>query len=156
MALPTPPPPYSGPERRAHPRIPAASVPHLQATVAGGPPVKLLDLSKRGVQLETTLHMRPGATVAIRFVSGDAGMTLVGAVVRCTSAVIEEGGDVTYHTGLAFTDELTLCSDELDAAARAAGDDAPHATDEQADDYTMIVLDGRAPEGPRQRTPSEC
>lgn len=156
MALPPAPQPYTGRERRAHPRIPAAAVPHLKAMVAGGPPVRLLDLSKRGVQLETSLHMLPGSTVSIRFVSGDDSMTLAGAVVRCASAVIDAAGQVTYHIGLAFMEPLTLCADDIDAAARAAATAMPHATDDPADDYTMIVMDGRMPAGPRHGTPAGC
>ena len=152
MATPPVPPPYRGPERRAHPRIPAAAVPFLTATVAGGPAVRLVNLSKRGVQIETSQHMRPGETVCIRFVSGEAAMTLTGAVVRCTSAVIGEAGEVTYHTGLAFTDEISLCADELGAAARAWAPPSPPAADDPADDYTMIVMDGRTADGPRHRT----
>jgi hypothetical protein len=130
-------------ERRAHPRIPAAAVPYLQARVAGGPQVRLLDLSKRGVHLETTMHMRPGRTVIIRFLSGDAAMAMTSAVVRSSVAVLEATGEVTYHTALAFTDELTLCSAEFDEAA--TGDTTflrpPAPPTEEA--YMMIVMDGR-------------
>jgi len=144
MARSTPPPPaYNGPERRAHPRIPASAVPYLTASVAGGPAVRLLDLSKRGVHIETTLMMRPGSTVAVRFVSGDATLTLTGAVVRSTVAVLPHRGEVTYHSALAFTDELTLCGEELGAAATIPEPEASPAEDHADDDYTMIVMDGR-------------
>ena len=136
-------PAYHGPERRAHPRIPASAVPYLTARVAGGPIVRLIDLSKRGVQVETTLMMRPGSTVAIRFVSGDASATLTGAVVRSTVAVLPHRGEVTYHSALAFNDELTLCGEELDAAAAISRPEASQARDQADDDYTMIVMDGR-------------
>ena len=136
--------PYDGPERRAFPRIPASSVPYLTARVAGGPSVRLLDLSKRGVHVESTLNMRPGSTVVIRFLTGDASVTLTGAVVRSTVAVLEASGEVTFHTALAFTDELTLCGEELDAAANAAQASHPPSTPAAGtDDYTMIVMDGR-------------
>ena len=150
------PQPYTGPERRAHPRIAAASVPYLKAMMAGGSPVRLIDISKRGVQLETALHMQPGETVSIRFIADDATMTLTGAVVRCTSAVIDSGGGVTYHTGLAFTDELTLCADALDAAVQSSeGAVAPSRPEDG--DYTMIVMDGRrGQEPPSHRASSEC
>lgn len=136
---------YVGPERRAHPRIPAAAVPHLTARVAGGPPARLIDLSKRGVQIETTMYMCPGSTVAMRFLCGDASVTLTGAVVRSTVAVLESRGEVTYHSALAFTDELTLGGEDLAAAAAAAATVAPPAHTGQAvsSDYTMIVMDGR-------------
>jgi hypothetical protein len=147
-------PHYDGPERRAHPRIPASSVPHLTARVAGGPSVRLLDLSKRGVHIESTLYMRPGCTVAVRFVVDNDSVTLTGAVVRSACAMLEPSGEVTYHTALAFTDELTLCGEELDAAIRAPGaSPSPSSTPvEAATDYTMIVLDGRSGLPLRART----
>lgn len=136
---------YEGPERRAHARIPASSVPHLTACVAGGAPVRLLDLSKRGVHLESSMHMRPGCTVAIRFLTEGTTVTITGAVVRSTVAVLETSGEVTYHTALAFTDELTLCGEEFAAAERAGRIPPPASTPphDVANDYTMIVFDGR-------------
>lgn len=139
------PPAYDGFERRAHPRIPPSAVPHLTARVAGGPAVRLIDLSKRGVRIESTLLMPPGSTVAVRFVSRDASTTLTGAVVRSTVSVLPHRGEVTYHSALAFNDELTLCGDELEATTTppdSAGCDG-RALDQAADDYTMIVMDGR-------------
>jgi PilZ domain len=134
---------YVGPERRAHPRIPAAAVPHLTARVAGGPPARLIDLSKRGVQIETTMYMCPGSTVAMRFLSGDASVTLTGAVVRSTVALLESRGEVTYHSALAFTDELILGGEDLEAAAAAALAPPAHTGQADSGDYTMIVMDGR-------------
>ncbi len=131
--------PYDGPERRKYPRIPASVVPHLRAHVAGGPVVRLINLSKRGVLLESPLVMAPGATVTIRFVMGDHTETLYGAVVRSAVAVIETSGEVAYHTALAFTDELTLCGEEFESATFPSPDPSP----EVANDYTMIVVDGR-------------
>lgn len=144
---------HDGPERRAYPRIPASAVPYLTARVGGGPPVRLIDLSKRGVQIETTMHMRAGSTVTIRFVSGERSVVLTGAVVRSTVAVLESAGGVTYHTALAFTEELTLCDEEFEAAR---GLPAPGFTpDERADDYTMIVMDGRTSTAHRAGAPAE-
>ena len=136
--------PDDGSDRRASPRIPAAAVPYLTARVAGGPSVRLIDLSKRGVQVQTPVKLPPGSTIAIRFVSGNTIVTLNGAVVRSTVSVVESGGAVTYHTALAFNDELTMCGAELEAALdadRPAGSIGPAA--DTTDDYTMIVMDGR-------------
>ena len=142
MTSETRPSPDVRPDRRAHPRIAASAVPYLQARVTGAPHVSIIDLSKRGVHIATTMHMRPGRTVIIRFLSGDASMTMTSAVVRSSVAVLEASGDVTYHTALAFTDELTLCSAEFDEAQETmtvAGADPVAGPD----DYTMIVLDSR-------------
>lgn len=149
---------YDGPERRAFPRIPASAVPYLTARVAGGPAVRLIDLSKRGVQIETTLLMRPGSTVAVRFLSGDISVTLTGAVVRSTVAVLPRRGEVTYHSALAFNDELTLCGEEFEAAAadaRPSSASAP-ALEDGADDYTMIVMDGRTGMHSHAEAPRAC
>lgn len=148
---------YDGPERRACPRIPASAVPYLTARVAGGPGVRLIDLSKRGVRIETTVMMRPGSTVAVRFLSGDVSLTLTGAVVRSTVAVLPRRGEVTYHSALAFTDELTLCDEEFLAAADAspAPAGAP-VLGGSADDYTMIVMDGRTATHSHAEGPPAC
>lgn len=138
---------HDGSDRRALPRIPAAAVPYLTARVAGGPSVRLVDLSKRGVQVETPVKLPSGSTITIRFVSGDTTVTLTGAVVRSTVSVMESGGAVTYHTALAFNDELTICGAELEAAL--AADRPARSIDPAADtsdDYTMILMDGRAGE----------
>mgnify|MGYP005813661849 CR=1 FL=1 len=74
------------PNRRQYRRVPANLLPSLSARLSGGAAVKLLDVSRRGVRLETALHMRPGQTVCIRFVAADATVTLSAAVVRATVA----------------------------------------------------------------------
>ena len=136
-------PAYAGVERRTSPRLPAS--------VVGGPAVRLLDLSKRGVHVETSLRMRAGGTVTIRFIANGQSQTLTGAVVRNTVAVLETSGEVTYHTALAFNDELLLCGEQLDGAAthppaaEAVDGDAPN-------DYTMLVFDGRT----GAAAPSSC
>ncbi len=137
---------YDGHDRRAHPRIPARSVPYLTARIAGGPAVHLIDLSKHGVQIETTLHMRPGSTVALRFLSGDRSVTLTGAVVRSTELVRPHRGDVKYHSALSFTDELSLCDEAIEATASTR--ESLRAVAHQAspsDLFTMILMDGRPP-----------
>lgn len=139
-----------GQERRAVPRIPASSVPYLTAQVAGGPSARLIDLSKHGVRIESTLQMHAGSRVVLRFVTGAASVTLAGAVLRSTPAQRLTSGEVTYHTALAFTEELTLCHDESPTVTHA-GDRSPYCSNLPAEtpDYTMIVTDGRP--GARER-----
>lgn len=112
-------------ERRRQTRVPGGQVPHVTARVMGGPPVRIVDLSRNGAQIETTLHMRPGRAVTIRFLEGETVSTLTGVVVR--SAVSGVGGSqVSYSTSLSFREELTVCpadpaatgfAEVLDAAA---------------------------------------
>lgn len=133
-----------GHERREHRRVPATLLPSLSARLSGGDAVRLLDVSRRGVRLETTSHMRPGQTVCIRFVAADATVMLSAAVVRATVARIDTDG-VRYETALSLAGDLLLC-DQLheeatqppDPAAERPGDTP--ALDAVVD-YTVIVSD---------------
>jgi len=99
--------------------------------------------------------MCPGSTVAMRFLCGDASETLTGAVVRSTVAVLESRGEVTYHSALAFTDELTLGGEDLEAAAATLG--PPSRTGQAVSgDYTMIVMDGRTGTHERAEVTPAC
>ena len=141
--------PYDGPERRSVARLPAAALPHLSAHVIGEAPVRLVDVSKRGARLESASRLPTGSTLTIRFISAGEAQVLTAAVVRDTVVVLETSGEVTYHTALAFTDELTLCGeDAAGAPATAAAPSLPHPAD-TGHDYTMLVFDGRigAPHG---------
>ena len=138
--------PDAGHNRRRHERIPADRLPHVTARVVGGPEVRLLDLSRRGARLETTLHLRPGRSVCVRLVADDTTVTLSGAVVRSRVAVVDETG-VRYQTALAFSNDVPFCPDEGQDAAlgtlRAAGGtdaiDADGGVDIHSDAVVMIV-----------------
>jgi len=133
--------------RRQHRRIPASSLPSLTARISGGAAVKLLDVSRRGVRLETNLHMRPGQRVCIRFVAADATVTLTAAVVRATVAHVESDG-IRYETALSLAGDLLLCDQLHEAAMReieASSTAAPsRAVTGLAPvvDYTVIVRGG--------------
>lgn len=139
--------------RRQHRRIPASSLPSLTARISGGEAVKLLDVSRRGVRLETNLHMRPGQTVCIRFVAADATVTLTAAVVRATVAHVESGG-IRYETALSLAGDLLLCDQLRDAALQEPESESSGAAGSKPEvdglapvvDYTVIVCGG--PDGP--------
>ena len=133
--------------RRQHRRIPASSLPSLTARMSGGAAVKLLDVSRRGVRLETNLHMRPGQTVCIRFVAADATVTLTAAVVRATVAHVDSNG-IRYETALSLAGDLLLC-DQLHEAAMQESESPDRATPTSpitrlapVVDYTVIVRGG--------------
>ena len=131
-------------DRRQHRRIPANFLPSLTARLSGGSEVKLLDVSQRGVRLQTTMHMRPGQTVAIRFVAADATVTLSAAVVRATVAHVDADG-IRYETALSLAGDLLLC-DHLEDAAMLGHDDehhdgldSDHGALDDVVDFTVIV-----------------
>lgn len=134
-------------ERRQHRRVPANLLPSLTARLSGGSEVRLLDVSQRGVRLQTTMHMRPGQTVAIRFVAADATVTLSAAVVRATVAHVEADG-IRYETALSLAGDLLLCEQLEESAMQAPDGDGHDPTVEsgtslghlgQVVDFTMIV-----------------
>jgi hypothetical protein len=94
--------------RRRFTRVPGDALPQLTAQVVDGPEVRLLDVSRRGAQVETGLHLRPGTSVSIRFVAADTTFTLTGAVVRSSVAVLDEQG-LKYHTALSFNSDVHVC-----------------------------------------------
>lgn len=102
-----------GDERRKRRRVPAHLLPTLSTQLSGGAPVTLLDVSHRGVRLETTRHMRPGQTVAIRFSVDGRDVTINAVVVRASVAHLESD-DVRYETGLALSDDFSC--NELEVA----------------------------------------
>lgn len=120
-----------GRERRQFTRVPGHAVPEVTARVVGGPHVRLLDVSRRGAQVETTLPLRPGRAVTIRFVAADTTLTLTGAVVRSSVAVLSADG-VTYHTALSFSEDVVVCP---------LTDDRPKVSDvpSESDDMVMVV-----------------
>lgn len=137
--------------RREHRRVPASLLPSLTARLSGGSEVKLLDVSRRGVRLQTTMHMRPGQTVAIRFVAADATVTLSAAVVRATVAHVEADG-LRYETALSLAGDLLLCEQlettAMDVAEPPSPDDDALSEPGQGHlgqvvDFTVIV-DGPA------------
>lgn len=134
-----------GRERRRFVRIAADAMPHVTARVVGGPQVRLIDVSRRGAQVETTLPLKPGRAVTIRFVAADATLTLTGAVVRSSVAVLAEEG-VKYHTALSFAEDVVICPEDAPSPTPAADDTSPrrtpahgaHATSEVMTDVMVV------------------
>ena len=128
-------------ERRQHVRVPAELLPSLTARLSGGAPVRLLDVSRRGVRLETPMRMRPGQTVCIRFVAADATVSLTAAVVRASVANVHAAG-VAYETALSLAGDLLLCERLLESVTQAdAGPTAagPAGVFDSVVDYTVLV-----------------
>lgn len=101
-----------GPDRRRSPRKPAASVPYLKARLVAGPEVRIIDVSKRGILLETETRLMPNSPIAIRFVAADASLVLKGCVVRSSIAQLT-GVELRYRTAVAFEEDIRLCDDSL-------------------------------------------
>lgn len=137
----------NGPERRRHRRLPASEVPSLSARLNGGHAVRILDVSRRGVRLESTSRMRPGQTVSIRFIAADASVTLAGGVVRASVARVNAGA-IWYETAVSLDADLEFLADaekpETTATttpqdAPAPAPPAPPPASREDVDYTLVV-----------------
>jgi hypothetical protein len=140
----------NGRERRRFVRIAADAMPHVTARVVGGPQVRLIDVSRRGAQVETTLPLKPGRSVTIRFVAADATLTLTGAVVRSSVAVLADEG-VKYHTALSFAEDIVICPEvapprATDAPAASLSRTATQTIDEDATASLTDVMVVRTPD----------
>lgn len=102
-----PPDEPDGAERRTSPRIPASALPQLKARLLAGPDVRLVDLSRRGVLLETHTRLLPGSPIRLKFVSEDATLVLKGAVVRSSVSTFGEQG-LVYRTAVAFDEDISI------------------------------------------------
>lgn len=97
----------SWPDRRESERLPASELPHLRARLEGSREVRLIDVSRRGVQFETAVRLRPGTEVALRLVSGGQHVTLTGRVVRSLVSALD-GTQLVYRTALAFPEDIAF------------------------------------------------
>lgn len=79
----------------------------MVARVIGASQVRLLDISRRGVLLETQTRLKFGAKATIHFTTCDASVSVRALVVRSLVAGLGEEA-VVYHTALTFDEELCL------------------------------------------------
>lgn len=93
-------------DRRRHPRVAAHALSFLSAQLSGGAAVTLVDVSHRGVRLETSRHMRPGQTVCVRFALDDETVAVNAAVLRATVTHLD-AETVRYETALQLVDDAT-------------------------------------------------
>jgi hypothetical protein len=104
--------------RRAWPRIPAAQLPQLSATLTTGPDIRLIDISRGGALFECSKRLVPSSAVALRLVTPDGAHIVRGRVVRSRIVRMERGG-LGYQAAVAFNEALKDFIDEPRAGASA-------------------------------------
>ena len=87
--------------RERHRFAPPAAV-NLQVTMRPGCHVVLVDVTDRGALIEAPRPLRPGATIQLTVTADAARYAVTARVLRCSVAVLEPAGGVTYRGGLAF------------------------------------------------------
>lgn len=117
----------------------------LSAQLSGGAGVTLVDVSHRGVRLETSRHMRPGQTVCVRFALGEETVAVNALVLRAT--VKHLGAEwVRYETALQLVEDATSERFQLALATqRRVEHEANASPTEPLPAGIAVVLVGEAP-----------
>lgn len=105
-------PARSGAELRRFARRPASDVPDLKARLVAGSDVRLVNVSRRGVLLETDARLMPNSAVTLRFVTDAASVVLKGRVVRSSIAVLSKA-TLVYRTAVEFDQDISLVDPRL-------------------------------------------
>jgi hypothetical protein len=119
--------------RRAWPRIPAAQLPQLSATLTTGPDIRLIDISRGGALFECSKRLVPASAVALRLVTPDGTHIVRGRVVRSRIVRMERGG-LGYQAAIAFNEALKDFIDEP-----GAGTPAPASAAKAAPPVTVVA-----------------
>ncbi|GEM_PF-6237911 len=108
-------------DRRGAPRRPACSIPGLGAAdIVAGPEVRLLNISRAGVLLESARRLSTGSHICLRLHAADAVFLLKGRVLR--SRTVTEGGcDLRYESAVAFDEDFVLLDQTLTEKGEGAG-----------------------------------
>jgi hypothetical protein len=123
-------------ERRASRRRPLQEVPQIVAVKIDSEAVKVIDISRGGVCLESRERLAPGNGVKLQIVSKTSTLTVRCRILRCQ--VKMTGGKLVYEAGAVFEKPLQLVDESLAQAVDAATADVPTETI-TAEADTMIV-----------------
>lgn len=132
--------PVSHDDRRTDQRLDAAALGPVVARLVGGSEVRLMDVARRGVLLESDTRLLIGAKATIKITTTDTTISVRGHVVRSRVAGVK-GGALVYHTALALDEELGL----VDSIAPRKVEqplfdtDEPDEPDELADTADLLI-----------------
>ena len=120
----------SVPDQRTAPRIPAASVPSIEAVrlSPGDTITTLVNISTSGVLVEGTSKFRPGSAVTIHFVGTFTPTSVRGRVARTIVASLGKDGVLHYMVGIAFDEPISLEEHMADPEPASQPADAPRVT----------------------------
>jgi hypothetical protein len=88
------------------PRFDASAIPSLKSiNRVGGPQVKLINISRSGLLMESPEHMLPGSNISLRLVTAEVVYSIKGRVTRCGTS---STNSKLFQSGIAFDEEFTL------------------------------------------------
>jgi hypothetical protein len=119
-------------ERRSSRRIGTGEAGIVTAHVRPGHPATVVDVSARGVLIESSKGLRPGATVDLLFNTAYRRSTLRGQVVRCAVVQLRSSA-VSYRAAIAFDDGSCWPVDECTAGYAVPALERPASRRERVD-----------------------
>ncbi len=137
-------------ERRTWPRQMASEIPSLKSNgLFGDKEVRLINISRGGALVESEAIMRPGVTVCIRLVAAEGVFLLRGRVTRSRISSLR-GPVPSYESAIAFTTDLSVLAEELDALLGypKSGTDAERETAAPHPEGQPVTAEEQSPESP--------
>jgi len=98
-------------ERRAEPRLAAATLQIERATLRPGCLVAVLDLSATGAQVQSERPLRPGSRIHVRLAARNSSLAVAADVVRCSVWIVQADA-VIYRGALRFEEVCTAFLEE--------------------------------------------
>jgi hypothetical protein len=91
---------------RKFPRHPATLLPSLRASILAGPDVRVINMARGGLLVESDVRLTPGSGVCLNLTVGDELYQVAGRICRVDAALIN--GKVTYRAGIALDEEMAI------------------------------------------------
>jgi len=109
-------------ERRSAPRRQASSIPMLgSAQIISGPDVRLINISRAGVLLESDGRLLTGSHICLKLTTTDAVFLLKGRVLRSKTSTLD-GQNIRYESAIVFDDDFMLMDEGIPLGSGCALD----------------------------------
>lgn len=97
-------------EQRIYPRLKPSSVPFLKSvTSSQGTEIKVIDISRSGMGIETEDRLRPQMKITLKMVTTDGVIKIEGTILRCSISSLN--GTPRYQSAIAFDHPFHMLDD---------------------------------------------
>jgi hypothetical protein len=127
---------------RRFPRHPAARLPSLRASILAGPDVRVINVARGGMLVESDVRLTPGSGVCLNVTLGDQVYQVAGRVSRVDASLND--GRVKYRAGIALDEEMAIFDlpPVPDSSSPEAEDD--RALDVELQEHLIALPEGDA------------
>lgn len=114
----------SGADRRAAPRRALHEIPQISQVKMLSQPVKVVNVSRTGLLMNSTSRLIPGRRTRLRFEGPSLSTWVPSRIARCEVGSLE-GGKIVYIVGVVFETPLAFVDDRREESRPPAGAQAP-------------------------------